>query len=83
MMVLYIEILSKVLAGQEMQVTFPNLTMSVEDMLQMKCYQALKRIKQIIQDETLTDGECFCQIEEIICLFEELGSNGGWRHDFG
>lgn len=31
----------------------------------------------------LADSECLQQIEEIVCAFEVLGSDGGSRHDFG
>ena len=46
------------------------------------CYRALKKIKEILQDDTLKDEECFQQIEVILCVLEEIGSNGGCRHDF-
>lgn len=49
----------------------------------MKCYQALKKIKAIIDDDSLDDKECFMRIEEVICVLEEVGSGGGTRHDFG
>lgn len=49
----------------------------------MQCYQALQKIKAVIQNDSLTDNECFMKIEEIICAFEALGSGGGSRHDFG
>ena len=51
----------------------------LNDLIEMKCYQALKKIKAIIDD----DKECFMRIEEVICVLEELGSGGGTRHDFG
>ena len=47
-----------------------------------KCYQALKKIKEILEDHTLEDEECFKQIEGVVCVLEELGSNAGDRHDF-
>ena len=43
----------------------------------------LCRIKEIIEDDTLDDPECFMKIEEIVCVLEEVGSSGGIRHDFG
>ena len=42
----------------------------------------LTKIKEILEDRTLQDAECFSQIEEIIYVFENLGSNCGSRHDF-
>ncbi|MGI6263852.1 MAG: hypothetical protein ACOYJY_00070 [Acutalibacteraceae bacterium] len=47
------------------------------------CYRALERIKAILEDENPEDAECFEQIEEIVCVLESIGSNGGVRHDFG
>lgn len=48
-----------------------------------RCYWALCRIKEILEDETLDDPQCFQKIEEIVCVLENLGSDGGLRHDFG
>ncbi|MCL2696301.1 MAG: hypothetical protein FWE69_08255 [Clostridiales bacterium] len=50
------------------------------DLVNATSYKALKEIKTIIENDTLSDFEC---IEEIVCVFERLGSNGGNRHDFG
>ncbi|MCI8704143.1 MAG: hypothetical protein HFE60_07645 [Anaerotignum sp.] len=48
----------------------------------MKCYQALEEIKGILESDGLEDKECFEKIEEIVCIYERLGSDGGNRHDF-
>jgi len=72
-----------VLANEVMHVDFPYLKIDAVQIVELACYQALKRIKEIIEDDEFSDSECFCKIEEIICTFEELGSNGGCRHDFG
>ncbi len=50
--------------------------------LSSACYVALERIKEIIEDSSLEDDECFMQIENIVVLFETLGSDCGVRHDF-
>lgn len=57
--------------------------MNVEKILELHCYQALAEIKNVLADPTLDDPECFYRIEEIVCIFERLGSTGGGRHDFG
>ena len=44
------------------------------------CYQALEKIRDLVIDNTLSDFAC---IEQIVCIFEQLGSDGGDRHDFG
>ncbi len=82
-MELYKEILVKVLKEQIISVTFPNLTISTKEIIELECYKALQTIKTIIQDDSIDDKECFAKIEKIICVFEKVGSDGGNRHDFG
>ena len=83
-MELYQEILCHVFANEKIQVSFPNLiNTDLTKIVELECYKALGKIKAILEDDTLADSECFQQIEEIICTFEELGSGGGSRHDFG
>ena len=82
-MELFEQIMWRYLAGCRIEVSFPDLNVAPERVVEMKCYQALKRIKDIIEDESLEDKECFMKIEEIICALEEIGVDGGNRHDFG
>ena len=42
-----------------------------------------KKIKAIIEDDSLEDKECFYKIEEIVCTLEDIGCAGLGRHDFG
>ena len=79
---LYKEILIKALENQKMQVFFPELQMSLKDIIEVKSYRTLCKIRDIVQDETLDDKECFEKIERIIVEFEKIGSDGGFRHDF-
>lgn len=79
---LYKEILSNILQKQSLQVTFPNLNINAVEIVALESYAALQKIKAILEEDSLEDRECFMRIEEIICLFEELGSNCGQRHDF-
>lgn len=81
-MKLYQEILREVLATEKIEVTFPNLKITAKEIVEMKCYQALEEIKGILENDGLEDKECFEKIEEIICIYERLGSDGGNRHDF-
>ena len=70
---------------------FPKVTVKLtnrqarrfEKVLASSSYQALKKIREIIKNETFTDEECFSKIEAVVCAFEKIGSNGGGRHDFG
>ena len=83
-MELYQEILCHVLANEKVQVSFPELVNTdVTKVVELECYKALGKIKAILEDDAFADSECFQQIEEIVCTFEELGSGGGNRHDFG
>ena len=56
---------------------------SVEQIVANECYQALQKIKAVLEDDNLDDTECFSRIEKIVQFFEEIGSDGGFRHDFG
>ncbi len=80
-MELYKELLLQILSEENMQISFNNL--NVNELLESVCYRTLCRIKEIIEDDTLDDPECFMKIEEIVCVLEEVGSSGGIRHDFG
>lgn len=80
---LYKEILTHILAHEDINITFPNLRIDAERIVEMACYRALKKIKAIIEDDSLSDEMCFIKIEKIIYALEEVGGNGGIRHDFG
>ena len=47
------------------------------------CYSTLLKIKQILEDDTLDDTDCFERIERIVVAFEEMGAGVVGRHDFG
>lgn len=82
-MELYKEILVSVLTNGKTQASLPALNTDVQRLVESRCYQALCRIKSILADDSLDDKACFMKIEEIVCVFEDIGSNGGSRHDFG
>ena len=79
---LYIEMLREVLYKETVQVTFPNLTVNQTELLNSIAYRALRKIRDIVRDNSLRDEECFKQIEAIVCVLESIGSDGGNRHDF-
>ena len=79
---LYKEILLGILENEDCQVVFPNIKKDFSELVEMKCYEILKKIQAIIRDDSLDDEDCFMRIEKIICLFEENGCRCGIRHDF-
>ena len=81
-MELYRDLLVKLLENEEIRIEFPNLSITLSELVEMRCYNALKEIKAIIEDDRYSDKECFMKIEKIVCLLEDLGSDGGLRHDF-
>ena len=79
---LYKEILSNILENEECRVVFPNVEEGFSELVEMKSYEMLKKIQEIIRDSELDDEDCFMRTEEIICMFEQNGCNPGTRHDF-
>ena len=77
-MELYKELLAKVLAQEEIHITFPNLHVNAKEIVEPQSYRALQEIKAVIEDDSLSDFMC---IEEIVCVLERIGSSGGCRHD--
>ena len=61
----------------------PSLKIDGERLVEMKCFQTICRIREILSDESLEDPECFWRIEEIFSALDALGIGGGGRHDFG
>ncbi len=57
--------------------------LDLEKLFEKECYLALNRIRAILDDDSLEDKSCFDRIEKIVCEFEQIGSDGGSRHDFG
>lgn len=82
-MELYKEILAHILEKEEVQVLFPNLKIEANEIIELACYKALCEIKAIIEDTNLDDEECFMRVENMVRVFENMGSDGGVRHDFG
>lgn len=66
----------------EITVIISGKNADIDRIVESTCYKALNEIKSILENDSLTDEECFLKIEEIIRVFEQLGSNGGNRHDF-
>lgn len=83
-MELFREILCHTLANEKAQVSFSGLAdTEIIKIAELECYKALQNIKAILEDDSLEDSECFDRTPKIICVFEELASGCGNRHDFG
>lgn len=72
-MTLYEEILWGCLRDIPVQVTFPNLTVNPSDLVEMKSFLAIERIRDILEQEELTDQECARQIRYVIYTLEAEG----------
>ena len=79
-MELWQEVTKDMMLSGELKVV---LSKEYAQVLESKCYRALTMIRDIIRDDSLCDKECFLKIEEIVVALEQLGSDGGFRHDFG
>lgn len=77
----YREVLAKEIS--KIRIQRIDLNIDAEKLAELRCYQDLEQIKEIIEDDTLEDAACFEKIERIVCAFEEMGIAGGSRHDFG
>lgn len=80
---LYQEIIAHALWQYGLRIDIPNLDTDPKTWIENSCYQALTQIKGILVDENLDDPTCFQKIEAIVKVFEDMGSDGGGRHDFG
>ena len=45
---LYTEMLVEILAKQKIEIHFPELSFSVEELLEMRCYEALRKINRVV-----------------------------------
>lgn len=75
---LYKDILEELAA-----IIIEKLRVDPADLIELASYRALQRIQAIVRDDSLDDAQCFYKIEKIISTLEELGSDGGSRHEFG
>lgn len=59
------ELLSHILAQGEVQITFPQQNEPFTQIVEGQCYQALCKIKAIIEDDRLDDSECFQKLRRL------------------
>ena len=81
-MELYKEILAEILRNEAMHMALPEMNLDLEKLCGLACYRALESIKEILENDALEDCDCFWKIEEIVKVYEQLGSDCGNRHDF-
>ncbi len=77
------KILAQAINDSKIRVTFHCGEQAVAEIIEGICYQTLAKIKAIIQDDSLSDRECFTHIEGLVCVLEDSGIDCGNRHDFG
>ncbi len=63
--------------------TFSNPDIDEKEIVNTIRYQALQKIKAILKDDSLSDADCFMQIEKIVEVFESFDTRISYRHDFG
>ena len=80
-MELWKELLISSLQNESCEFDFINDKILTE-ILESKCYKVLLRIKQVIEDEKLSDEDCFIKIDKIMGTLEEDKVFCD-RHDFG
>ena len=82
-MQLYTEILAHLLSQCNAEILFPGLDLNANEIIEIRSYCALKKIQEILKDDSLSDSDCFQKIEAIVNVFESIGASCGTRHDFG
>lgn len=80
-MELYNEIFAKLVAEYILEI-LKQSPFDFSGQVETECYKALRKIRDILKNEDNSDEECFARIEEIVGIYEELGSDCGSRHDF-
>lgn len=81
---LYFDMLARLIREKKVEVVFPDLPKNpreLMELIEMRSYKALCEIQEILKTECYSDEDCVMKIEEIVCKFEEIGSNCGIRHD--
>lgn len=80
-MELCVQLLAKLLENQKITVNLPDFTDELFERFNTTCYQMLKEIKAIIEDDSFDDPTRFMKIEEIIDTFGQYGCSCDSWHD--
>jgi len=71
------QILTQILENEKINVSVSISKKDIAKIFNDVCYDTLRKIREIVCNDSLSDSEC---IEEIISLFYLLGSDAGNRH---
>lgn len=82
-MEMYFELLLHAMENNTLQISFPDFTGDIPAIIRDKSYETLQKIKAVVQDDSLSDADCFDKIEAIVRALEDAGIDPGARHDFG
>ena len=77
-----LNLLAKLLMDSGVRVEISCGEEVLERLLLHRCVQALRDIREVLDDDTLNDPECFRRIEKIVEIYEALDVGTGSRHDF-
>lgn len=67
-----LKVLAKMLIDQGAQVTISCKEEALEQLMQDRCCQALREIRDVLADDTLEDPECFRRIERIVEIYGDI-----------
>lgn len=81
-MELYKELLENLAYNNKIEISFPQFESEEKNIITNMCYKILCEIRNAVNDDSLTDEDCFMKIERIISVFEKYGIKSGPRHDF-
>ncbi len=76
------ELSDRILCRTIAQDVLPSLRLNSEQLVEMKCYQTIVKIYEILADDSLEDSDCFLRIESVVSELDALGIGAGGRHDF-
>ena len=73
------DVIVKILEKEDMKISFPELSPDISEIIETECMRSLQKINDILGNDSFSDFEC---IEEILRVFEDMGSTSSLRHDF-
>lgn len=74
-MELYKKVLNTALKKQHFFTDTSNSTINAKEIVESECYVVLKAIKDIVEDDTISNEKCIYKIERIIKVLNSIGCN--------